>query len=197
MCWSPQVCIILKKRLQHRCFPVNFVKFLRTHFWQNTFERLLLKFVEHLFSFCFFRQICFGEHNSQDFIIIWRSTDFILLLFVSNLLSIAFLETTGVLFSCSFAASFQETTICMTESVFNKVCYVAKYKLHRRRLMSKFSETLMLACRKIFSAFYSILHEAFSSGWVFPLRPWFFKFPLRPSFPLLSYDLKTAWIIRI
>ena len=33
----------LKKRLWHRCFPVNFVKFLRTHFLQNTSGRLLLQ----------------------------------------------------------------------------------------------------------------------------------------------------------
>ena len=32
----------LKKRLRHRCFPVNFAKFWRTLFWQNTSGRLLL-----------------------------------------------------------------------------------------------------------------------------------------------------------
>ena len=32
----------LKKRLWYRCFPVNFVKFPRTPFLQNTSERLLL-----------------------------------------------------------------------------------------------------------------------------------------------------------
>ena len=32
----------LKKRLWHRCFPVNFAKFLRTPFSQNTLGRLLL-----------------------------------------------------------------------------------------------------------------------------------------------------------
>ena len=32
----------LKKRLWYRCFTVNFVKFLRTPFLQNTSERLLL-----------------------------------------------------------------------------------------------------------------------------------------------------------
>ena len=31
-----------KKRLCHRCFPVNFVKFLRIPFLQNTCGRLLL-----------------------------------------------------------------------------------------------------------------------------------------------------------
>ena len=33
---------LLKKRLWHRCFPVNFAKFLRTPFLQNTSGRLLL-----------------------------------------------------------------------------------------------------------------------------------------------------------
>ena len=33
---------LLKKRLRHRCFPVNLVKFLRTNFLQNTSGRLLL-----------------------------------------------------------------------------------------------------------------------------------------------------------
>ena len=34
---------LFKKRLWHMCFPVNFVKFLKTLFLQNTSERLLLK----------------------------------------------------------------------------------------------------------------------------------------------------------
>ena len=34
---------LLKKKLLHRCFPVNFAKFLRTFFSQNTSGRLLLK----------------------------------------------------------------------------------------------------------------------------------------------------------
>ena len=33
---------LLKKRLWHRCFPVNFAKFLRLPFLQNTSGRLLL-----------------------------------------------------------------------------------------------------------------------------------------------------------
>ena len=33
---------LLKRRLWHRCFPVNFAKFLRTPFLQNTFGWLLL-----------------------------------------------------------------------------------------------------------------------------------------------------------
>ena len=33
---------LIKKRLWHRCFPVNFTNFLRTLFLQNTSGRLLL-----------------------------------------------------------------------------------------------------------------------------------------------------------
>ena len=33
---------LLKKRFWYRCFPVNFVKFPRTPFLENTSERLLL-----------------------------------------------------------------------------------------------------------------------------------------------------------
>ena len=33
--------VLLKKRLWHKCFPLNFAKFLRTPFLQNTSERLL------------------------------------------------------------------------------------------------------------------------------------------------------------
>ena len=42
---------LLKKRLWHRCFPVNFLKFLRTPFLRNTSGRL---FLTHLFSMYFY-----------------------------------------------------------------------------------------------------------------------------------------------
>ena len=38
---------LLKKRIWHRCFPVNFVKFLRTPFLQNTSGRMLLKMFQN------------------------------------------------------------------------------------------------------------------------------------------------------
>ena len=41
--------------------------------------------------------------------------------------------------------------------------------LHHRCLMSKFTEMLMLVCRKIFSAFYPTLHESFSNSYGFAL----------------------------
>ena len=42
-------CTLLKKRLWHRCFPVNFAKFLRTpfiieHLWCGCFCKLMLQF---------------------------------------------------------------------------------------------------------------------------------------------------------
>ena len=48
---QPEVFNFLKRRLQHRCFPVNFAKFLRAPFLQNTSGRLLL--VKN-FWWCFF-----------------------------------------------------------------------------------------------------------------------------------------------
>ena len=37
-----RACNFIKKRLQHRCFHVTFSKFLKTPFWQNTPQWLLL-----------------------------------------------------------------------------------------------------------------------------------------------------------
>ena len=41
---------LLKKRLWHRCFPVNFSNFLRTHFLHNTSRRLLLAILMKLLT---------------------------------------------------------------------------------------------------------------------------------------------------
>ena len=43
--------ILLKQRLWYRCFPVNFVKFLRTPFLQNTCGRLPLKGIMRVYMF--------------------------------------------------------------------------------------------------------------------------------------------------
>ena len=39
-----QVCNCIKKRLQHRCFPVNIAKFLRRTILKNSCKRLFLRF---------------------------------------------------------------------------------------------------------------------------------------------------------
>ena len=49
--------ILLKKRLWHRCFSVNFVKYLRTPFLQNTSGRLLLILI---------KTICKVQNESCD-----------------------------------------------------------------------------------------------------------------------------------
>ena len=41
-----RLATLLKKRLWRRCFPVNFAKFLRTHFLQNIPGRLLIRIGE-------------------------------------------------------------------------------------------------------------------------------------------------------
>ena len=59
--------LLQKKRLWQRCFPVNFVKFVRTPFLQNTSGRLLL-FI-YFFATSFIEVIktrqtnCFWEYN--------------------------------------------------------------------------------------------------------------------------------------
>ena len=57
---------LLKKRLFHRCFPVNFAKFLRTPFLQSTSRRLLLDMLvdknfsrAHYFSHTFYNFFIF------------------------------------------------------------------------------------------------------------------------------------------
>ena len=37
-----KACNFTKKRLQHRCFPMNIANFLRSHSLKNSCERLLL-----------------------------------------------------------------------------------------------------------------------------------------------------------
>ena len=88
--------------------------------------------------------------------------------------------------------------------------------LHCRCLMLKFSEMLILVCRKIFSAFYPILHETLSSSYGFPLMQEFnplyphlvfydrkhfcsilidlskLLFLFHQTFPLVSYDVKNV-----
>ena len=50
LCQSLKPATLLKKRLWHRFFPVNVVKFLRTPFLQNTSGRLHLRLVSILIA---------------------------------------------------------------------------------------------------------------------------------------------------
>ena len=52
-CVGLQAYNIIKKRLQHRCFLVNFAAFLETTILKNIFERLLLTRIVLFFKFFF------------------------------------------------------------------------------------------------------------------------------------------------
>ena len=54
--FSIRLATLLKKRLCHRCFSVNFVKFLRTSFLQNTSRWLLLQCAKIRFWDQFFKK---------------------------------------------------------------------------------------------------------------------------------------------
>ena len=60
---SDQACNFIKKRLQHRCFPVNIPKFIRTYLFQNICKRLLLSVgigvdIFRLYVLVNFRPLC-------------------------------------------------------------------------------------------------------------------------------------------
>ena len=60
----PRPATLLKKRLWHRGFPVNFAKFLRTSFLQNTCGQLLLcpmAFSDWELQSHYFKNICCWE----------------------------------------------------------------------------------------------------------------------------------------
>ena len=134
LCWSlfllklqPSGLKCFFKRLQHRRFPVSFAKFLRTPILQHTSEQLLLKFKKYLFLGSLFVSLDKSVSANAIYRILfaWRSKNFVLLLFVLNLWSMAFLKTAEVLFS-SFVSSFQKTIISMIESVLTFVTLLHK-----------------------------------------------------------------------
>ena len=66
---------LFKKWLWHRCFPVNFVTFLRTPFSQNVFWRLLLhKKTKKVYIL--FKSIIFVKKTCFVFILVrWQNSD--------------------------------------------------------------------------------------------------------------------------
>ena len=55
---TPVPATLLKKRLWHRCFPVNFMKFLRTPFLQNTSGGCSLTQFSHTEIFEVYHALC-------------------------------------------------------------------------------------------------------------------------------------------
>ena len=66
-----ETCSFIKQRLQHRCFPLEFAKFLITHNLKNICQRLLLKWVKTslhvtvLTSYVVICAICKEEHIAE------------------------------------------------------------------------------------------------------------------------------------
>ena len=55
---------LLQKRLWHRCFPVDFAKFLRTPFFTEPLQWLFLKFISHQTKEIFYVNTKFMENQS-------------------------------------------------------------------------------------------------------------------------------------
>ena len=79
--------LYLKKRLLHGCFPVNFVKFLRTSFLQNPSGRLLFKYKQKAMSLVIY---LFNYGSS-------KSTFFMLNMAFDVILSTIFVKIVGIL----------------------------------------------------------------------------------------------------
>ena len=63
---------LLKKSLWHRCFPVNFAKFLRKPFLQSTSGRLLLTTTIKLFEL--FTIITYWNHEKDLYQKVWNKS---------------------------------------------------------------------------------------------------------------------------
>ena len=70
MCWSLRACDFTKKRLKHRCFPVNIVKCLRIAFFIEHLRWLLLN--------------CCNSPETWRLTIIFPFKSLIMLLFLSR-----------------------------------------------------------------------------------------------------------------
>ena len=86
-----------------RCFPVNFEKFLRTPFLQNTSGRLLLPVVES-----FFGKFSIGKSNNCFFQLFWLFPILWQASISLDITSTPILETTK--------ATFSSGEVCSTES---------------------------------------------------------------------------------
>ena len=48
---GPRLATLFKKKLWHGCFPMNFAKFISTHFLQNTSGQLLVGALTHIYGY--------------------------------------------------------------------------------------------------------------------------------------------------
>ena len=113
-------------------------------------------------SFCFFGQIYFNKHNSENFLIICLKEQrfyFAPICVVSNGWG-HFFKQWGFCSVDHLQQAFRKQYHLWLSPFLTKFA-VAQYKLHHRCLMSKFPEILILACRKIFCAFYNLTWNFF------------------------------------
>ena len=61
--FSQKACSFIKNRLQHRCTPMNFAKFLKTVILKKTYEGLLL----HI-------EYCTPANNTPEVVAVYRKT---------------------------------------------------------------------------------------------------------------------------
>ena len=118
LCWSLFFNIVADlqlyyKRLQHKCSPVKFVKFLKTPFFTEHFRWLLL---ENLFRLSRERRL---HITGEIYAVIWQR---LLLLLVKNVSSCIWRT---LMFGCFsyFYKGDQMETVHVTKSTFVLLCY--------------------------------------------------------------------------
>ena len=121
----------IKKRLWHRCFPLNFAKFLRTPFLQNTSGRLFLYTAVNCFKTL---NLTFRLYNLLHWFILYGSMLLFLFLFFLLFQSSLFLRTLVLqLLTFSYEDNvflcFRYATLAIyqyTETVLNFDFYISK-----------------------------------------------------------------------
>ena len=140
-----QVWNFIKKRLQNWCFLKNIAKFLQTPILKNICECLLEFLLNQKQYVRWFLQGRFVDVVRVYFLLIISRDHSIL--FKDTIFTKYLRKTVPEICMYVFSIS-QSISVSLDKSVL----------LHCRWLVSKFPEISILVCRKIFSAFYLILH---------------------------------------
>ena len=92
-----KACNFIKKRLQHRYFPVKFAKFLRTPFFTEYIRQLLLKISHELSLCCIWEQWMVSFRGTY-----WLPNVYSILLRVVSFLSISFFFSEFFWYVCQY-----------------------------------------------------------------------------------------------
>ena len=82
--WGMRPIILLKKRLWHRCFPLNFAKFLRTPFLKEHLRGLLLKLLIKIRINSFKSPFCIYNRSSHQRCFLGKTIFKNLAIFIGN-----------------------------------------------------------------------------------------------------------------